>query len=57
MTLENEIEALRLTVAQLKKAIYIITDSGGDSIQELVYNALVDVGYYEEEYDDYEEED
>jgi hypothetical protein len=57
MTLENELEALRLIKDQLEKAINIIANSGGDFIQELVYNALVDVGYYEEEYDDYEEKD
>jgi len=57
MTLENELEALKLVNTQLEKAISIIAESNGDWSQQIVYEALLQVGYYEEEYDDYEEED
>jgi hypothetical protein len=57
MTLQNELEAIKLVNAQLERAIGIIANTAGDYTQNIVNDALVEVGYYEEEYDDYEEEE
>ena len=45
----NDIEVLQNKIDMLEKAIGIIAETSGDYTQNIVYDALYEVGYYSDD--------